>query len=82
MIPGASQSTTYKAQWAAYMIPKTEDPLYTASLEAPVNGVALQSSPALIVAEKYDLAAADGKYPRNAHKAWLLYPGSAFFQAT
>jgi hypothetical protein len=60
--------------WAAYVIPKTEDPLYTVSLETPVNGSVLESTPALIVAEKYDVAAADGTYPRNAHKAWLLYP--------
>jgi BNR repeat-containing family member len=60
--------------WAAYAVPKTNDPLYTVSLEAPVNGTLLQSPPALIVAEKYDPAAADGTYSSNAHRAWLLFP--------
>lgn len=60
--------------WAAYVIPKTEDLLYTASIEAPVNGTVLNSPPALIVAEKYDPPAAGGKYPWHAHQAWLLFP--------
>jgi hypothetical protein len=60
--------------WAAYPIPKTDDPLYTVSIEAPVNGSVLWESPALIVAESYDPALPDGSYPRNAHKAWLLFP--------
>jgi len=60
--------------WAAYQIPKTDDPLYTVSIEAPVNGAVLQDSPALIVAEKYDPASADGNDTRIAHKAWLLFP--------
>jgi hypothetical protein len=60
--------------WAAYAIPKTNDPLYTVFLEAPVNGSMLRSTPALIVAEKYDPVADDGTYPPHAHHAWLLFP--------
>jgi hypothetical protein len=60
--------------WAAFSIPGTKDTLYTVSLEAPVNGLALRSPPALILAEKYDPTAANGSNPSNAHKAWLLIP--------
>jgi hypothetical protein len=60
--------------WAAIAIPQTNHPRYTVSLEAPVNGTALHSSPALLVAEKTDPVAADGSYPSDAHQAWLLFP--------
>jgi hypothetical protein len=60
--------------WAAFSIPGTNDPLYTVSIEAPVNGLSLRSSPALILAEKYDPTAANGSRPSNAHRAWLLIP--------
>jgi hypothetical protein len=60
--------------WAAYAVPKTNTPLYTISMEAPVSGTVLQVPPALIVAEKTDPADAGGSYPSHAHKAWLLFP--------
>jgi hypothetical protein len=59
--------------WAAFSIPGTNDPLYTVSLEAPVNGLIPRSPPALILAEKYD-PATNGSHPDDAHRAWLIIP--------
>jgi hypothetical protein len=60
--------------WAAFSIPGTSHPLYTVSIEAPVDGRPLRASPALIVAQRYEPPAPNGIYPNDAHKAWLLFP--------